>query len=346
MSRKILFIVNRLGGGGAERVLVTLANNFVVNNEVSICSFLPGKGYTISEKVKLISFSGNEGKLERVHKLRRLIKKEKPSVVIAFEYFVNMQTCLALLGCNQKLIVSERNDPKINGGRRGQKELRNLLYIRADRLVSQTLEAKEYFPNYIQRKATVIQNPLKEGLPEVFLKKREKYIVNFCRLEKQKNLPLLIDAFGDFSKKYPEFILKIYGNGSEKETLVEYIINKRLENRIFIYPEITNIHEAIIDASMFVSSSDYEGLSNSMVEAMAIGLPTICTDCPCGGARSIINDKINGLLVPVKNKQRLCSAMSEIASNDLLEYKLSNNALLIKGKLSVDKIVGQWEKIL
>ena len=73
-------------------------------------------------------------------------------------------------------------------------------------------------------------------------------------------------------------------------------------------------------ASDFVSSSDFEGMSNSMLEAMAIGLPTICTDCPSGGAREIIQHHENGILVPIKNIDALCSAMTEVADNpELME---------------------------
>ena len=97
---------------------------------------------------------------------------------------------------------------------------------------------------------------------------------------------------------------------------------------------------------MFVSSSDYEGISNSMIEAMAIGLPTICTDCPAGGARAIIKDHENGILVPVNDVEAMYKAMKEIAENEELAEKISFNGTKLKEELSVDKIVNQWLEII
>ena len=97
---------------------------------------------------------------------------------------------------------------------------------------------------------------------------------------------------------------------------------------------------------MFVSSSDYEGLSNSMLEAMAIGLPTICTDCPCGGARMIIQNGVNGLLVPVNNQQEMTKAMESIADNKAFAFSLSLEGTKVREVLSLIKIVAEWEKII
>lgn len=76
-----------------------------------------------------------------------------------------------------------------------------------------------------------------------------------------------------------------------------------------------DVHEKIADATMFVMSSDYEGLSNALLEAMAMGLPCISTDSPPGGARMVIRNGQNGLLVPVGNKEKLMEAMDSIAAN-------------------------------
>ena len=107
-----------------------------------------------------------------------------------------------------------------------------------------------------------------------------------------------------------------------------------------------NIHEHVLKYAMFVSSSDWEGMSNSMLEAMAIGLPTICTDCPIGGAASIITDHENGLLVPMKQAEKLAAAMSEVADDIGLQTKLSENGVRIKESLSMSKICSLWENLI
>jgi glycosyltransferase involved in cell wall biosynthesis len=134
-------------------------------------------------------------------------------------------------------------------------------------------------------------------------------------LEKQKNLLLLIDAFALLYKEHPEYNLAIYGDGSEKKHIETYITKMLLEDCISVYESIPNIHEKIIDCAMFISSSDYEGLSNSMIEAMALGLPCVVTDCPCGGARMMITSYENGILVPVGDIQTMYEAMKYIIEN-------------------------------
>ena len=165
-------------------------------------------------------------------------------------------------------------------------------------------------------------------------------------MEKQKNLPLLIDAFEQIHMQYPEYTLHIYGDGKEKEFLEQYILDKSLKECVFIHPAVPDIHERVIRSAMFISSSDYEGLSNSMIEAMAIGLPVICTDCPCGGARMVIEDGVNGLLVPVRNKIEMIKNIELLIRDTRLSNDLSHNATKITKHLSVQCILEKWIKVL
>lgn len=353
-NKEILFVSNFFGDGGAARVISVLAEKLVNKGyEVTICSY-PLKNrveYRHVAKVKYVKFDmryqrGIFYKIERIIRLRREIKKHKYATVISFEYFMNMQTVVAMLGLHNRLIVSERNDPARVGGKSPTKQLRNFFYGFVDCLVCQTQDALEYFPPKIQKKSVVIMNPIKDNLPEPWQGKRKKQIVNFCRLEKQKNLPLLIDAFEKFYQVHSDYTLVIYGDGRERDNLIKYIKEKGLETTITLHPAVENVHELIKDTMMFVSSSDYEGLSNSMIEAMAIGLPTICTDCPCGGARMVIRNGENGLLVPVRNVHMLFASMNKVASYGEDIKKISSEASKIRSELSIDKISSEWEKLI
>ena len=93
---------------------------------------------------------------------------------------------------------------------------------------------------------------------------------------------------------------------------------------------------------MFVSSSDYEGLSNSMIEAMAIGLPCICTDCLGGGTREVMIDEENGLIVPMNDVDAMYCAMKRFADDPDFAERCGENASKIRDKLSVEKIAQQW----
>ena len=352
--KKVIFVTNFLGNGGAARVMSILADNLLKKNmKVEILSFLDRSDtYELDSDINLIVLKCNSKnkifqKIERILKLRQEIKKSKEdTTIISFEYFVNMQTVIANMFFKNKLIISERNDPSRTGNRKIIKRLRNLLYRFADCLVCQTQEAKEYFPKCIQNKTVVIPNPVMANLPNRFEGKRKKEIVTFCRIEKQKNLTMLIDAFKILNEEYPEYKLTIYGDGSEKENLEKYIDNKGLKKQVQLNGFVQNIHNRIIDSTMFVSSSDYEGISNSMLEAMAIGLPTICTDCPCGGARMVIENNVNGILVPVGDVEELEKAMKSIIKDSKLSNYLSYNSSKIKHKYSEKKILKQWIELI
>jgi len=289
----------------------------------------------------------NHSVFETIRQLRKVIHQIKPNIIISFEYHMNMKTIVAALGeKHTKVIISERNDPSKKGGRFGYKQARDILYLMADCLVCQTPDAKQYFHKSVQAKTEVIPNPIKDDLPEPWSDERATYIVNFCRLNPQKNLFLLIDAFEIFSQKHTDFSLKIYGDGELHDELVEYISKKKMNNRICVYPATNDIHNCIRDAYMFVSSSDYEGLSNSMLEAMAMGIPTICTDCSCGGARMVIENEVNGLLVPIKDADALSNAMDKFVSNRQLADGCAEKALALRDRLSIERICAMWKCLL
>ena len=351
--KKIIFITNFLGNGGAARVMSVLANYLEDNDiDIEILSFLDMDGkYKVNENVKysIIKCKSKNNvlkKLERILKLRKLLKKSKESTVIAFEYFVNMQTIIANMFLKNKLIISERNDPNRTGNGKVTKRLRNFLYKYADCLVCQTPDAKAYFPKSIQNKTVIIPNPIMPNLPKRHEGERKKEIVTFCRIEKQKNLKMMVDAFCMLSKDYDDYKLVIYGDGTYKEKLKDYVKELNLQDKIILKPFIQNIHSKIIDSAMFVSSSDYEGISNSMIEALGIGLPTICTDCPCGGARMMIENNVNGILVPVRDVEAMYKAMKKLIEDSEFAESISKNAIEINHTLEQNKICKMWVRLI
>lgn len=344
--KKITFVCNHLFGGGAERVLASLANCFKEKGyQVTIVVFDGSRRYPINADINVIEIGNTSSLLTQSLAIRRKLKRIRPDIIIAFEYFVNMATIIAAFGLRAKVIVSERNDPARVGSGIGKNQLRNILYRYCDALVCQTPDARDYFPKEVQDHSLVIPNPVKDGLPEPFHGKRKHQIVNFCRLNKQKNLKLLVDAFSDFYNEFEDYRLVIYGDGQERENISRYISEKDMESVVELRSNISDVHAPIIDSAMFVSSSDYEGLSNSMLEAMAIGLPVICTDCPCGGARMMIKDGVNGLLVPVGDRRGLASAMKRVAGSDVLADSLSGQGVKVRDDMSLDKIAMQWEAL-
>lgn len=259
---------------------------------------------------------------------------------------------LAAKGLPNKIIISERCDPNRLMKKRYGKAFIEKYYKRADVAVFQTYDAKAVYPKHIAEKGIVIPNPLKQGLPEPYNGDRNNYITTFCRISKQKNLPLLLEAFNMLHKEHPEYILRIIGdapNDDDKEVLAELhskIKEYALADSVVFEPFNANVHESIKRDAMYVSSSDYEGISNAMLEALAIGMPCVCTDCPIGGANATIRNGENGLLVPIKDKESLYKAMKEIIEDPALATKLSANAAKIREELSLDQIAQRWEELI
>ena len=153
-----------------------------------------------------------------------------------------------------------------------------------------------------------------------------------------------------FYQTHPEYVLEIYGDSKEGSSYIvelrEFIDGLSSKKNIAIMGARQDIHDHILNATAFASSSDYEGISNSMLEAMAIGLPVVVTDCRNGGERMCIENGENGLLVPCNHPQAIANALCRIVEDEEFAFKLSTNAEKIKDKFSYSKIFGWWEKII
>ncbi len=283
--------------------------------------------------------------------LNNYFNKHRNSIAVAFLYDSIFLTLLSVTSDN-KLIISERGDPRQSAGSKTTEAFMKNEFKKADEVVFQSPDAMKWYNENTPVKGTVIFNPVKADLPEPYCGERKKAIVNFCRISAQKNLLMLVDAFNTFYKDYPEYELHIIGDsvGNDAQGYTDKVLNKikelNLENQIKIFPSRKDIHSHVRDYSMFVSSSDFEGMSNSMLEAMALGLPCVCTDCPAGGARAVIKNGENGLLVPVGDSEATAEAMKKIVESPVLSRKISQNAVKIREDLSLEKIIEKWMEIL
>ena len=283
--------------------------------------------------------------------LKKYFRKHKSSAAVAFLYDSIFLTLLAK-NKTTKVIVSERGDPEQSSGSKTVAAFMKTKLPKADGVVFQSPDAQKWYLENTPVKGTVIFNPVKPDLPEPYCGKRKKRIVNFCRISAQKNLLMLVDAFALFHKDFPDYELDIIGdsvgNGIEGyiEAINERIRNNGCEDCIHILPSRRDIHEYVKDYAMFVSSSDFEGMSNSMLEAMALGLPVICTDCPAGGARAVIRNGENGILSPVGNANALYLAMKNLAESPEFAEMLGKNAVKIRTEQSVENIIEKWMDII
>lgn len=349
--KKIVFVIEQLCTGGAERVTSELANYICRNDyEVHIITYSRNIDidYYLDDKVIRHNLNVTDNNqlvriVKRHRKLKKLLEEITPYCIVSLAMpITNFWLSLALPDKDIPIILSERNDPGQYPTSKFERFLRDNVYKKCNGLVFQTANAQKYFSNSITQKSVIIHNPVNSRLPDRFLGEKSNSIVNFCRLAKQKNLDLLIDAFHDITSDFPNYSLYIYGDGPEKEHLRNKIENRGLDKSVFLQEYCNEIHEKIKNAALFVSSSNFEGISNSMIEALALGIPTICTDCPSGGAREMIENGVNGILVPVNNRIELASAMKQVLEDKVLAEKLSDEGYKIRNELSIKNIGQQW----
>ena len=201
---------------------------------------------------------------------------------------------------------------------------------------------KHFFPAKIQKKSIVIPNPVGTDIPKPYEGERKKWVVSVARLNPQKNHKLLIDAFADFEMEYPDYELHIFGIGELEGKLRQQVKSLGIEHKVCFHGFSDTVREEIRDSAMFVLSSDYEGISNSMIEALAMGVPVISTDCPVGGSAAYIQNGVSGILTPVGDKAALTDAMKRVAANSEWAASLGRNAVKIKEVYGLSQIADRF----
>ncbi len=351
----ILFYINSIHDGGAERVILQLAYRFSLAGyrSVLVTSFVDKNfEYEVPSGVERISIEQDEIKqsrlkrnISRIKALRKICKTYKPKAVVSFMGEPNFRNMCATVGLPLKKIISVRNDPNREYSGRISRLVGKYLLPFADGCVFQTEDAKAWFSKRLQKKSAVIYNAVAEEFFETAYI-GGKNVVTLGRLSQQKNQAMLIDAFSKIADKFPECNLEIYGEGILKDDLQQKIIDLKMQDRIKLMGATNDSASVLANAKCFVLSSDYEGMPNALMEALTVGVPSIATDCPCGGPKMLINSGENGLLTPVGDTTALAAALTEVLGNQELAGKLSQNAKINAQNFKPDIIFEKWQKYI
>ena len=359
--KKIAFHLNCLEQGGAERVVTNLANQFATEGyEVLIATEWIGENeFKIDQKIKRVHVGlrdSDEKKsrvmqfILRVRYLRRFMKEEKPDIVIAFAQRANYRALMASYGTKCPVLISIRTDPVGHYDALSDKIQIPLLFKRAAGCVFQTKGQQEFFKKSLQKKSRIILNPINDKYLNIDPpKKRTKTVMHSGRLVDFKNQPMLIQSFIKVHEKHPDYDLKIYGPDSfdgTKEILDKLIADHHAQNYIHLMGASDTLEQDMIDGALFAFSSDWEGLPNALMEAMALGLPVVATDCPCGGPATIIKNEQNALLVPIKNEQALTDGINRLIENPDFAEQLGRNAAKIAEIANGHYIYEQWKSYI
>ena len=342
--KRYIFFIGTLRNGGAERVVSMLANQMAEQGKsVEILTFYDRPVcYPISPKVMLTSAEKHKkGKIKRFFWIRKYFK-ENAEVVLSFLAPFNMLSIMAVCGLKVPIVVADRNDPTKVPTNYFVRKLRDFLYLFADGVVLQTEDNRAYFNRKIQEKSAVIYNPVNMGdkIGIALNASKDKLIVSAGRLMPQKNQRMLIEAFSEVVKKYPEYKLIIYGEGPDREKLESLIEELNLKNQVMLPGNVSDLHDRMKSAEMFVLSSDYEGMPNALIEAMCIGLPVISTKV--SGTRELIDPEKNGILTDCADEAQLIEAMEILISDPNKRNDFARENVKLAERLKVGVITNEW----
>lgn len=361
---KITLVISSLSCGGAERVLVLMAQGFIdKGHEVTIIT-LSAKNtdfYQLPAKCSRLALGimGNssglsaaiKNNIQRITVLRQAIQSSTPEVVISFLRITNITTILALMGTKYPLIVTEHNDPQVFSYGRLWETLRRLTYPFCDSVVSVSKGVDQAFADLPKSKRAVIYNPIivkddgqAEELPRE-VDPDKNWLVSMGRLTEQKGFDLLLQAFQQISPKYPNWQLIIMGRGELRQKLEQMRDDLGLSGQVIFTGALSNPFTILKQGKLFVMASKNEGFPMAHGEALACGLPVIATDCP-SGPREMIRHNVDGLLVPNQDVAAFALAMDSLMSDQEKRDQFATKAPEVTVRFSLDAIIAEWETVM
>lgn len=343
---KIVFVTSTLTSGGAERVISLLANCLsdrghvveIINLNKHIVF------YQFSPQVRLVFAEDEVGKsiVKKSLWLRRHVKNEKPDIIIPFMEAVYCVTLLSLVGVNIPILSSERIDPRRSPFIRNV--LRKLILPLTDWLVVQTEEIKSFYPGFIRKKTSVIYNPVSEKVFSCVPTVRKDVIISIGKMDAQKNQAMLIKAFGRIADKFPSYQLIIYGEGPMRQSLQLIIDNLQLTNRVLLPGRTDQVIDRLNEAKLFCFSSNFEGMSNAIIEAMCVGLPVVTT--AVSGTKELIDEGRGGFITEIGNEEMFSTTMERVLSDESAMRKMGEYNKCKAYLFKQDTIVDKWECLI
>lgn len=341
---KILHIIESLEIGGAEMVVVKLANSMAGFHEVSICCVKTTGPLVerLNKGIKVYCLSKKEGNDLRIpFKIARLVRKGDYNVVHSHNWGIFFDAIMgARLGGAAKILhTSHGNFLKYPETMRGQINRRirwimdrfALLFL--DQVVTVSLFIKKQITDYFYlnpEKIEVIYNGIEVPSPQIRTphKKSEKedFIFVFVgRIAAVKNLSMMLRALAELIKNTDKRIsLWIIGDGPEKTSLEDLSKNLKIFDKVKFWGFRNDIKELLNKSDVFMLTSHYEGISIALLEAMASSIPAIVTDV--GGNGEIIRNGKNGFLVPDNDVEACFLAMKKITDNHTMRIEMAQNA--------------------
>ncbi|WP_299147654.1 glycosyltransferase [uncultured Tateyamaria sp.] len=353
---KLLIIQAGFGAGGAEKIVAMIAAHRArLGDEVHVAAMTcppEGSYFEYPEGVSLHVLDPPQPRRARLSMLRRtrairaLIRTHEPDVVVSFLTKINVQTLIAALGTYIPVIVSERNNVQAQAAHPFWRHAQSALMPQAARIVMQTKRACRDVPTRARDNAHVIPNPCApragQSDPPVVNPPR---LAAVGRLSHQKGFDLLLRAMALLHGQHPDLRLTIYGEGEQRAALEAQRTALGLEHVVDLPGNSTTPGAWIADTDILVLSSRYEGFPNVVAEGLVNARPVVAFDCDFG-PQELIEDGVNGRLVPQGDVMALAEALGALAAAPRMRAAMAQNATALRVRLDPAIIMAQWDDVI
>jgi glycosyltransferase involved in cell wall biosynthesis len=361
---RVLLFIHSLHGGGAERVAADLSAHWAgMGREVMVVTQASAEGdvYTLHPKVRreVLHTAGEGGGLrgiwsnvQRVRALRRVVKSFRPDIVLGMMTTASVLSVLACAGLSCRVIATEHTHPPSQTLSGFWQRLRRLTYPRAASVVALTRGTADWLAQHVPgSKLAVIPNPVHFPLPRAepvltpVSGDGRKRLLAVGRLHADKGFDLLIQAYAQLAASHPGWDLVILGEGDERRALEAQVREAGLASRIFMPGRAGNVGDWYDSADLYVLTSRFEGLSNTLLESMASGLAAVSFDCDTG-PREIIREGVDGVLVrPNGDVPALCKALDAVMRNDADRVRMAQAATDVRDRFSAARVLQKWPEL-
>ncbi|MGE0801664.1 MAG: glycosyltransferase family 4 protein [Lautropia sp.] len=365
--RTLLVVVDSLHGGGAERITVNLAERFAADGwAVTLVTLSSDRNdvYPLPAGIERLALNALQpsGSLlralatnrARVVALRRLLLARAPTLVLGAMATSAVLCCLAALGTRRAVIAWEHCDPVMSFSERKWDLLRRYAYRRAAVVVALTESGAHWIRAHTHaRRAVAIPNAVTAALasplppidPDSVVTPSARLLLAVGRLTRQKGFDLLLDAFAPVAARHPDWTLVILGEGEDRAALTAATAAHGLAGRVLLPGWVGNVADWYRRADAFVLSSRWEGFPGVLAEAMSHGLPAVSFDCRTGPS-DMIEDGVDGLLVPPEDRAALTAALLRVIEDAPLRARLAAAAPRIAERLTPQRIHAQWQALI
>lgn len=353
---RIVFLTGNLCNGGAQRVIALLSSKLADKGlEVFLLVFYKSENeYSISKNVNISYMAedyesySNISPFKRIYKIRRYLKRISPDVGIGF---MEAGYALYLSGIGLKIhcIASARIDPIHILNKTGFRAVINKWWFKkADAVVLQT-ESQKRNVLHLWKSCVIIPNPITDIVLEKDIDSYSEKCCNMImvgRLMPQKDYETAIKAFEIVYRQHKDARLNIYGKGEMELQLRQLIKMLGLDSVVQLKGWTNNVVDELRNADMFLLSSRYEGMPNALMEAMAVGLPCISTDCDTGPSELITHGE-NGFLVSVGDIHEMAMRINEVIDMEKAKREQMGRSAheFIKRNMNIDKVANMWQSL-